>query len=1426
MIDERLKKYEPFFGKWHISDSLGEGAFGKVYEIYWDDGLGSRSKSALKYLHIPSEQALRNQIETQPNMQAVRNFFAGQVERVKDEIRILQKCKGHSNIVSYEDHLIVESPGKEGIGWDILIRMELLYPISQYFARRDSSQYDVVRMWMHITNALIYCEQQDIIHRDIKPTNILVSDTGMFKLSDFGAARRNLQGGDASTRIGTEQYMGPEVYNGQRYDKRADYYSLGCVIYYYLNYRRRPFMPAYPKQLEQRDVDMADDLRISGKAKIPRIPMVSRQVNDILQKSLAYKPQDRYRSATDLYRALQKLMNEEGEALRGKWLDPSRASEVKASGGKAAGGKTAGGTSSKMPAVAIGLAGVLLVGGAAALMIGVNSRKRVLTLDMNQAPDSRGVIDRSMEEIVSDLVLSGSAKEDSRLILQVNDETDYIDAEGDWEYTLAGSPLADALYEDDENLIRVSYEDGKGKPQEIAFITQEAFDRKEKTAAAAAAVKALPESITKEDEEKVRAAEDALAALENDPDLLARVAEETGMDPEAAVEQAGNELAAVLDQEALDAQRVEAAVEAVNALPETITLEDEERVAEAERALAALGDDEALLARVKQETGADPAAVVEKAGAELADLRGKEELDAQKTEAAVKAIEALPETITVEDKDRVAEAERALAALGDDETLLARVAEETGSDPKTAVERAKSDLADVMGQEAMEAEMAAAAVRAINDLPETITLDDEDKVTEAKRAVAALGDNEALLARVKQETGVDPTAAVAEAEDALRAAEEAQKAAEAAKAEEDAMVEAAVRAIDGLPETITAGDEEKVRAAEDAVAALGDDADLLARVAEETGSDPKAAAAGARESLEAALEQKARDDEKVAAAAEAIAALPSSITVEDENKVNAAEAALAAIGDNEELLERVRQETGADPAAVTAQAREDFEKAKEEDERRKAEEEAMIAAAAEAIRALPETITTADEEKVIAAEKALAALGNDKALTDRLNEQNGISDAEAVVAEARAALDEAIRKEEEKKAREDALVDAAVKAIAALPDPVTAEDEARVAAAEEALAAVGDNKALLERVAQETGVDPAAAVQAARAAYVDAITPKARYYAILDRPAEGEEVDDQLGVMGRILSHRDVGSFALYADIVLDGQTVSTYQLEGLMPLDEGTLAADADRYSSEIVAAADYEVLDRLTLTDLPDGDYSLQLRAVDSEGTEDVVTAVNFTVDAGRTMSQDALDKLNNEILPGDQVLHGYAYTSKTGGYTIAIDADEETEIRANAGQIMMTGWMNARSGTSARPLIIVDGDENNAYTFDKIQEEGGSAEFLQVPRYLEKLDAEELKGQEILNDEMGGWILSLNMPFLSEGSHTIRLEFNMGPPDQDPELVGMSPVNVTIDNSVAVSEGAAKGIAERWEAEFPRPVKRDSDEEDGGTAGGDRQDAGSQD
>lgn len=295
------KKYEPFFNSWYITKMIGEGSFGKVYEVERED-FGRKYKSALKIITIPqNKNEIKSAMADGMDEKSTRAYFRGLVEELISEFDIMTKIKGNTNIVSYEDHAVYEH--EDDIGWDIIIRMELLTPLIDYTQKRSFQTNDILQLGIDICSALEICEKNNIIHRDIKPENIFVSMNGDYKLGDFGIARTAEKTSSGMSKKGTYTYMAPEVYMEKPYNANVDLYSLGIVLYRFFNNNRTPFLPEYPTPITYHDRETALEKRMKG-FEIPGIKNIDRNIADVISKACSYDPKKRYQTATEMKKAL------------------------------------------------------------------------------------------------------------------------------------------------------------------------------------------------------------------------------------------------------------------------------------------------------------------------------------------------------------------------------------------------------------------------------------------------------------------------------------------------------------------------------------------------------------------------------------------------------------------------------------------------------------------------------------------------------------------------------------------------------------------------------------------------------------------------------------------------------------------------------------------------------------------------------------------------------------------------------------------------------------------------------------------------------------------------------------------------------------------------------------------------------------------
>ena len=308
---EYYAQYEPLFGVWHITKQIGEGSFGRVFELERED-FGQTYKAALKAITVPaSEGELQEVLSEGMSEQSVRDYFGGFVGDLVKEFALMSRLKGTSNVVSYENHQVIEH--RDGVGWDILIQMELLTPLNDYMRSHPVTRQDAIKLGIHMCKALELCQRYNIIHRDLKPENIFVSENGDFKLGDFGIARTVEKTTGGLSKKGTYNYMAPEVYKGEPYGSTVDIYSLGIVLYRLLNENRLPFLPAYPTPITHMDRENALMQRMGG-TPLPMPVHGEGRLGEIVLKACAYRSGDRYSSPAQMRQELESIVYDRGEA--------------------------------------------------------------------------------------------------------------------------------------------------------------------------------------------------------------------------------------------------------------------------------------------------------------------------------------------------------------------------------------------------------------------------------------------------------------------------------------------------------------------------------------------------------------------------------------------------------------------------------------------------------------------------------------------------------------------------------------------------------------------------------------------------------------------------------------------------------------------------------------------------------------------------------------------------------------------------------------------------------------------------------------------------------------------------------------------------------------------------------------------------------
>lgn len=300
---EDIKQFEPLWGEWRSVELLGEGSYGRVYKMVKVD-LDREYFSAVKHLSLPKDSSEEKNLFSEgmvTDHDTLKKYYDDVLENLRSEIDFSYKLKGHTNIVSYEDHFIC--PKSSGVGYDIFIKMELLTSLEDLIRQGGLNVWDAVKLGEDICRALTVVRREKIIHRDIKPGNIFINNNGDYKLGDFGVSRLMNRKMGSMTRVGTPTFMAPEVANEGHGDYRVDICSLGLVLYRLLNKNRAPFLPLPPEGVGYNANMLANKRRLQGEP-LPPPADADEALSAIILKSCAYRPEDRWNSAEEMGKAL------------------------------------------------------------------------------------------------------------------------------------------------------------------------------------------------------------------------------------------------------------------------------------------------------------------------------------------------------------------------------------------------------------------------------------------------------------------------------------------------------------------------------------------------------------------------------------------------------------------------------------------------------------------------------------------------------------------------------------------------------------------------------------------------------------------------------------------------------------------------------------------------------------------------------------------------------------------------------------------------------------------------------------------------------------------------------------------------------------------------------------------------------------------
>ncbi|MCQ2420032.1 MAG: protein kinase [Clostridia bacterium] len=295
-----LKLISPLLSNMEVESCISSRGGTSVYIVR---STKTNQTYILKHICVPESQKQVDALMftgAASTPEEAQKYFEQVVSDYQKELEQLEALSSSQNLACFRSYQIV--PKEDGVGYELYLLCEQFKTLPEYLQENAMTQLCAVNLGMDLCSALSDLRQAELIHRDVKPSNIYLSSQGHFVLGDLGIAPIKDLKYCSMPESMLSSYSAPELFSliGTLHPT-TDIYSVGLILYRIFNGNHGPF------EDEQTSAKAADKRRVTGEA-LPAPMYADYEMSEIILKACAFQPEDRYQTPDELKEALVEYM--------------------------------------------------------------------------------------------------------------------------------------------------------------------------------------------------------------------------------------------------------------------------------------------------------------------------------------------------------------------------------------------------------------------------------------------------------------------------------------------------------------------------------------------------------------------------------------------------------------------------------------------------------------------------------------------------------------------------------------------------------------------------------------------------------------------------------------------------------------------------------------------------------------------------------------------------------------------------------------------------------------------------------------------------------------------------------------------------------------------------------------------------------------